>query len=349
MPISDAYSRLAEACVRAAGPLPRRPGESHSVFQSAVALTGALIAGASGMPDFTFNFTDERTLGSAHGAWRLERILRTYGFVAQPFEAASGHCCYIALTVSAPGAIFARWFQTPAEGEPAFFPAYTAMAGAVQRTLRLWLPYIYFSDPQRYEDLDTAWPLLVYESMPPFTGRWRGEFTHDIVSPNERLAPRQPIVRALARQMRRVAAILRASGRSRMARFYLETPADTVLESVERQPAWLNALLAADAFFVDSLSELGVRAREAASLLGKEPGQAVRDFAHFAVRFGRRFHRRLLWLYGWRSFAGLGSLLLLEATRALGCRNERRAPFRALLRVRSGREERVFVNEEQSN
>ena len=85
------------------------------------------------------------------------------------------------MTVSIPGALADRWLDAPGERDPQFFPVYARVSRAVQRAIRTWLPYLYFSSPERYEDLEVAAPLVVYQASRPFAGRPKYDFSYDVL------------------------------------------------------------------------------------------------------------------------------------------------------------------------
>jgi hypothetical protein len=248
------------------------------------------------------------------------------------------------LTLSIPGSLGAAWLRAPRERDPAFFPVYSAVSVAVQRVLRQWLPYLYFSDIDNYDDLGTAFPLLVYQSLRPFPGRPRSEFTYDVLSPNSPLLEGRFPARALVHVLRRVSQLLAGAGRTSTARCFAPEQASSILASVQRRPRLLNSLLAADTFFVDSLVTLGVQGREFSDALPRESGQAIKDLAKFSARFVTTFHRRLRRLYRGRDFSSLGSLLLIEATRALCAALDGGASVSGVLHLTLGPNRKIFVS-----
>ena len=117
----------------------------------------------------------------------------------------------------------------PRERDPGFFHVYSAVSVAVQRVLRQWLPYVYFSDIENYDDLGQAFPLLVYQSLRPFPGQSRGEFTYDVLSPNSPLLEGRFPTRALAHVLRRVSQLL--TGAEKPARLAASLP-------IRPAPSW---------------------------------------------------------------------------------------------------------------
>ncbi len=295
--------RLFAYTVRAADSLDKK-----SRYQSGLALAGVLLSGRE--PDFTLTYTGRQTIKRPQ---TMAPILRAYGFP----EAAIEPGVEASLTLSVPGTLVAAWLNAPDEASGEFFPVFSEVSLAVQRALRLWLPCVYFSDIGKYDDLDAAFPLIVYQSMRPFRGRRRSEFTYDVMEPGTVPLATRSAVGGLVIELRRIRALLLAAGKRGTARFYDPEDTCTIVTAVQREPRLLNALLSADSFFVDSLVSLAVRGRKLREELATDPQRAVRDLAKFAAEFVATFHRRLRRLYGGQSFAQFGSLLLVEATRAL--------------------------------
>jgi hypothetical protein len=197
---------------------------------------------------------------------------------------------------------------------------------------------VYFSDVRKYEDLNAAWPLMVYMCTRPFPGKPSSGFTYDIMDIGEMRVARQTVVRGLAGEMRRAEQLLLAAGLRGSAKFYREIPPASVLAGIECQPVNFNALICADTTFVNALVDLGRRGREVTDSLSGHPDRAARRLAGFAAEFAKVFHRGLRRLYGGQSFPAFGPLLFAEATRAL---SGTRTSLPAILRLN----DQVFVNE----
>jgi hypothetical protein len=325
-------------------------------YQSALALSGGLLREARGQEEasFTLSYTDRRRV--SHWQENVSAVLRAYGFdgKAEPWWEAHGGAAggglEVAVTLSVPGELVRAWLRAPGERDPEFFPTYAAVSLAVQRVMRQWLPYVYFSDPHRYDDLLAAWPLLIYQSMPPFPGQPRYEFTHDVMDCGSTRLARRSTLRKLTARLERLRPFLIALGKTKTARFYAPDQAAAILAGVARQPRLLNALLAADAFFVDALVRLGLRGHAFTEASARNPARAVKELARFAGEFVTTFHRRLRRLYGGRDFLPFGTLLLIEATRALNAARGTEAPVSGILRVALGEKgqpgylEQTFVN-----
>ncbi len=318
--------------------------EQKNAYQSTLALAGSLLFPKQ-LPSFELTYSDTRTGEAGHLSRTLAPLVEAYGLpeeARQWLEAAGrgGGSLAASLTLSVPGSAVAAWLGAPGERDPNFFEVYSQMSVAVQQATRRWLPYVYFSEVERYADLASAYPLLLFQSTRPYSGRPRSDFTYDMVGPGSPGVARPWAARPLAAELTRVQQLLLAAGRKETARFYSSWRAPEILAGIAKNPRLLNALLTGDAFFVDRLVRRGVEARELAGTFATDPRKAVRKLVAFAADFAALFHRRLRRLYGGRDFVAFGSLLLVEATRALAGDT----PVSAALRVSAAGREQTFVN-----
>ncbi len=312
--------------------------DRKSQYQGRLMLLGTLPTGDD--TRFSLTFTDRRSHSLAQARLTLAPLLRAYGFdsVGQDLWPRSG--LQSSLTVSLPGALVQAWLRAPQERASGFFDVYSAVAVTLQRVLRQWLPYVYFNDLDKYDDLDGAFPLLVYRSMRPFPSVTRSQFTYDLLCPDSPEFSDRTTCRALMHELRRASQLLLEEGRRATARFYAPDQARHILASVQYRPGLLNALLTADAFLVDALVSLGVKGRQLGEALPGDPRRAAKELAKFSARFVAAFHRRLRRLYRGRNLAPLGSLLLLEATRTLNGN----PPLAGVLHLDFGQSRQTFVN-----
>jgi hypothetical protein len=273
-------------------------------------------------------------------------MLRAYGFPESAIESGA----QASLTLSVPGSLVTAWLHAPDEHTPEYFPTFSSVSLAVQRAMRQWLPYVYFSDPDKYDDLAAAFPLVIYQASRPFPGRGRGEFTYDVMEPGTLPLVLCSAARGLTIELRRIHALLIAAGKKSTAKFYVPAERKAIISAVQRKPRLLNALLSADAFFVDSLLRLAAQGRKLSEAMPSDPQRAVKDLAKFSAGFVATFHRRLRRLYGGENFAQFGSLMLVEATRALSGALNGNAEIAGVLRISRGEKgqpgtlERTLVN-----
>src|SRR5579871_2596988 len=73
--------------------------------------------------------------------------------------------------------------NAPAERDPRYFRTWQRVSLALQKSLRQWIPELYFRDLERFQERSEAYQLIVYGACRPFYGRPRTEFTYDIADP----------------------------------------------------------------------------------------------------------------------------------------------------------------------
>ena len=313
---------------------------SRNSYQSVLALAGGLSLGrVHTKSGFTLSYTDQRNLPCERLARSLAATLEGYRFAPEARQSletlAAGDTggFDVSLTLSIPGTLVEAWLDAPGERQPEFFASYSHVSVAVQRAIRLWLPYIYLSDLRRYDTLDAAFPLVVYQVSRPFQGRPKYDFTYDVLDARAMNGFFRMAGQRLPGELARVEDLLLRAGRKSTAAFYSPRRARKILEAVQSRPRLLKSLLVADAFLVDALVNLGCRGHELRQDFAKDPEQAVRGLSRFAADLVKAFHGKLRRLYGGQEFLALGGLLLVEATEALGAASNESAGVRAALRV----------------
>ena len=314
--------------------------------QGTLALAAPLLYPHSA-PRLDIGFTNSRTGTPAMLAHALAPLLRAYDFGAEPAEwlaAAPPGDVRASLSLSVRGDLASAWLRGPGERDPTFFEVYSRVSVAVQRAMRRWVPYIYFSDIGRFGNLPEAYSLVFYRSTWAFAGRPRSEFTHDLVTFEDHGVARPWAFRPLASHLAVTERLLLAAGRKDLARQYEPWRAREVLAGIVRRPRFVNALLAADTFLIDRMVDLALAGRELAAGLAGQPRRTAIDLAAAADRFTKALNQTLGRLYGGQDFRALGSLLLVEATRALAASLDGSAAISAILRLERAGREQTFVS-----
>jgi len=328
------------------------PVEAHNSHQVALMLTGSLFRGEEGPGEgFRLTCEDCRCLAASHATTALPSLLASYDFPDETVDAVhrlavSAPRIQAALSFSIPGSLVSAWLDVPAERSLAFYGAFTGVSSAVQRCLRLWLPYAYFAEMDRYDDFDSAWPLLVYQASKPFSRRMRSEFTYDPMNPKSVSLAFSHAGRRLPGILETVEALLLRADRQQTAELYKPSQAKKIIAAVRRGPHRFNNLLASDAHLVGALVNLANRSRKLGKELKADQNRATGKVSHYVDSLAKSVHIRLRRLYGGEGYPEFGSLLFVEATRALAASLGRDAPITGVLRIRVPGEdgEHIFVN-----
>lgn len=338
-----------------------------NAHQGALMIGGAvLLHGSSRKSEYHLSHTDERAMPARRALYDLDPMLSLYGFdpaarqwLQEAAAATPDRQIVVDCTLRIPGEMATCWLDVPDERRQAFLQRFVRVSGAIQRAMRFWLPYVYFQDGRRYETLGAAYPMLIYQSTRPNAGDYRNSYNYDAIDSKSMHTAWWHAKNFLPGVLQRVHTMLLAGGNRQLADYYFPVRANAIISTVQRRPHPLRSLLMADNFFVEELIRLGNRACELRKSLDKRVDRLPKHLGAFSARFVKAFHTKLRNLYGGESFLGFGSLILVEATRALHEITEARdnltitkpyTPVQALLRLRPAGAEhpQVFVNAEYS-
>ena len=78
------------------------------------------------------------------------------------------------------GIDFSIWKNAPKERTAAYFPTYSTVSRAIQGAMRVWVREWFAANPEILLRPHTAYPVLVYQSTTPFSGKPTNIFTYDI-------------------------------------------------------------------------------------------------------------------------------------------------------------------------
>ncbi|MGC8761758.1 MAG: hypothetical protein ACP5VC_17510 [Bryobacteraceae bacterium] len=284
--------------------------------QTALLLSAALSVRSGDVvrDQFVLSFSDRRALPP--GGFRLSyrRVLSLYGLTDVPEP---GGPCTAALALRLPGTLAEAWLRAPLPGAATYLPAMGRAALAVQSMAREWLPALYLGSLDIYNRPSAVHPLLAWACSPPSSGPRKRDLTYDFMDPKVLDAVLQACLPAFRERLESVHQTLVDAGRKQTAGYYEPADARYILANVRRQQRNLVALLAADAFLVESVLHLAECARELDRLARTSPRAAVGELARFTREVAETFHRKLRRLYAGDDFLALGPLFFLAATSAL--------------------------------
>lgn len=210
---------------------------------------------------------------------------------------------------STPWQIDPLWLSAPPEGTRQFQCLFVSISWALQASLRLLLPAVYFSDPKRYVNVKLAYPLLVYAASNPFRGRRSGQFTYDPLEPDVMLYLQRTASNHLPAMLRRICCEIHAAGMPETAMDYEPRYSAKIMSRVLRRAMLrkrLHGLLATDAQLLRVLMELAGKQdwneRRRAKALSNAREVWVSRFRH---------------LYGPLGYESIASTVLAEATAVL--------------------------------
>lgn len=209
------------------------------------------------------------------------------------------------------------WLASPDERSPQFFPAFARVSAAIQTILRQRIPAHYFANARSFENVKTAYPMLVYQASRPFRGKIRTELSYDVLNPST-LAAFFRTVRPVFGGVLEAAQIrVRSESGHDLAVLYGPGRANAILLSVQRwskSRRCLYVLIRAEGVLVNTLIELAG--------LGTLP---EKQQARRVALFQKRWRFQLRRMYPGTDFTWLASELLDAATDALQNRDREEA------------------------
>jgi len=197
------------------------------------------------------------------------------------------------------------WLRTPAEDSVTFLETFVRMSMALQAALRDNVPLEYFASTDRFREIKTAAPMLVYQASPPFRGKKRSELTYDVLNPALLAMLFRRSKPKLIELLTQVELRLRAGGHDQLAAEFAPARAASILHNVQRlakSRRYLALLIRGESVLVDALVQL--------SGIGNLPPKAqLRRWA----TFGKRWNYQLRRLYPGCNCTQLAPVLLRAA------------------------------------
>jgi hypothetical protein len=201
------------------------------------------------------------------------------------------------------------WLDAPTEKTAGFLDAFRLVSMALQRTLRQQLPAAYFTDLERYRDLETARAILIYQASRVYRDKRRWDLTRDVMNPTAVALLIRMARKPLGEKLSEVETALRSAGMEDLAPEYSRSRLRHILRRVQRlrrSRRCLGVLMRGESAMVDALVQLG-------GLRHLSPqDQNIRK----AV-WKKKWITELRRMYPQTNFEAFAPILLQAATRAL--------------------------------
>lgn len=259
-------------------------------------------------------FEYERTLDPAEDPEGLHSLLPSLGITP---PALPRRPVRAALSVTLAGEWFAAWAASPHPRQPDFGPAFERVSIRLQRLLRRWVPALWLNHVDRFAMLEIAYPLAVYAATPPRVAGPESGFTYDTTLCWSVMRARKGAAAALPDVLAAIEQRLQSAGQPRLAEYYHSRRLREVARSAAGKTGLYPGLLRNEAYLLDELIRLAENARGLRPLLARESSKAGRWLAQVTGETARRMHRRLAGPLEAPGLAGLGALIIMEATLAL--------------------------------
>jgi DNA-binding ferritin-like protein (Dps family) len=239
----------------------------------------------------------------------------------------------ISLDLSLPGKVAEAWLKAPAKKSPEH-SLYMDMSRRLQAALKNLIPFYYFQDLKKYDDLVPAAALLVYAAIPPSTSvRLQGSkltFNTDREVywnwpdriQREAMASSSATVADLAARTTRIHEVLTAVGHDRTAGFYRpgeNTRSRLVADALRdgHGETLLRSLLFIESRVVRGAYEAGLKMSEFRRKAKGQPSEAMIALAEFGAQLTGAFNKNFRSVYGAGALRPLGTMVFAEAALAL--------------------------------
>ena len=208
------------------------------------------------------------------------------------------------------------WADPPIEREHRFFGVYRMVSRAFQRSMREHVPAAYFSVAGRYNDTETAWPILLFAASNPFVSRTRSTLTYDVLDHDSVEKFYRSAARGLPRVLAGVEAKLLADGMTDLALSYAPMRADRIMAFVKRDRNAMLSLLSGEAMLFDDHFRFAHVMHDLCAPSATRHRE-IRKISTAASEFVRTLHSRLRRFYNGVPMHQLVMPLFLAVTHAL--------------------------------
>ncbi|MCP5112462.1 MAG: hypothetical protein GY953_16680 [bacterium] len=234
------------------------------------------------------------------------------------------------IDLSLPSEVASAWVNAPPKGSD----RYLEMSVNLQTALKRLIPLYYFDDPKKYTKLAAAAPLLVYASIPAATSaranggqvtlnKGKGTYWNWPDASLRREMASLTITRDnLKSSMRDIERLLlNTPGLEKKAKFYTPTNinCDKII-SVTRGnqgSAKLESLLFVESTVIAEAVAAGHKMAQFRKKKKTQPAKAVAALSEFGEKITQAFNERIAGVYGGGALRPLGTLVFIEAAKAL--------------------------------
>jgi len=232
----------------------------------------------------------------------------------ESFRGAKGHQWDLEICLRMPAQVTSAWTRLRERGMGQFFVSFTRVSRILQRCIRTWASFLWFSNHEHFSDIYSSLSMFFFRASPPFIGKAsRGDFTYDVLEPAKVAKALSRAIRFIPSIARSLHAWLRATQHPERTR-YSPTSLKAALK-VSKPPNWLHsALLSSETHIVDELVALAADANLCRQELEEDPCAEL-SLASRGKMLARTFRRRLRHLDGKTSaFQSMGPFALFLAT-----------------------------------
>jgi hypothetical protein len=193
-----------------------------------------------------------------------------------------------------------------------------AMSEAIQNTMRRIVGQGYFQSADRFRDLASAQILLAWWSLRAFNEPGKVFWSHEVKARrSERLNEASTVLLLRNRLTAAHARLLATPGMSGLAQFYAPDAAAQLLGQIDPNHALLTGLLFGEAVIIRAAADAYDAIAELGPVAATQPSKAIEHLAEFGSKLTEAFNKSISDVYLGGSSRALGTVLFLEAAKAL--------------------------------
>ena len=211
----------------------------------------------------------------------------------------------------------AAWRNTSPERNRNFLPVYSRLSVAMRRAMRFWVPFVFFTERDRYTDANLAWPMFAWAaSFAPQAKNIR-DFSYDILDDESMAKAGKSYRRGLPTYLKKIAPALATMGMPRLIARYAPDNAAEGAKLAEYNRSHLNTLFAGESDLVDLAQRVALDLAKLRMAPELSPVRQLAQFQSIVRAFSHDFPMRLRKLYASLNWEHLATLLLIEMTNSL--------------------------------
>ncbi|MBK5290785.1 MAG: hypothetical protein JJE04_03690 [Acidobacteriia bacterium] len=281
----------------------------------------------------SLRFSHTAHINPRQAQWLLEPLTARYGLEVNWRELASLKGTLEArLSLRLDGPIAASWLVQDGEDTRRFLRQMRSTSLAAQLSLRNWIAYLYFCNPERLLDVEDNYAMLVYQSLRPYSGTLLGQYSYDVLEPDTILKALRAARKPLRRRLETMAPMLTQTRPDR-ARHFRSRRIQRAAECVRRLPRPLAALLTGEKSVIDDLCELALRGGEIRQCIEATERNPANLRRH-SDRVEKSLRQRLRRMCMCSAVEDLAQMVVLEATAGLAAARGVECSIEALLELR---------------
>lgn len=290
--------------------------QERDPYQSILLLAGAVRTPDSSN-DFSLVFEDRQTMAAAEARYRLPPLLEAFDMAPGWLESLTAGPLTVTWSLQLSGRTAIAWLALPPERSIEFFDSMSSAALALQKALRLWIPYAVLTGPERLAQADLLHPVLAYSVMRPFRNNRLKQYVPDVLDREALARSLKSVKRRMTARLNQAQEYLRESGYADEAKRYVSKKPARILEDMGRVPKNFASLVACESHLLDELLRLAAAGRTLAGQFAGPPPHQFRNLWRQGSEFARLLDLRLRRAAPSAQLGRLASLVLIETTRAL--------------------------------